>query len=528
MSHKVYAPNVHLFSFHLIHGSTNDWQVDTNYDSELLWNKCRDIFAKFHIDKELKIRKVSGDCRVNLLEETTKNNILFPLEGKIFLNTEKQIGITGCACALQIYDSYALGLNLRIPELDEKGEKTEEVELDILKHFNPDQCFLPHQIKSSLGQTLLLTVWLSPEQQQDSSLWREIADEYVQTFLGEVQENCPPLYQEGQLFGSPIFEYGIPSQTHVYGHSLVWLFLGEIANGKYTAKADKNLSLFYQEFIDLFFYRCKVIKAYQISREVYKDIFRGYQNIKQAINGIEQNISNQAQNLSETEMSDLKNKLKAMPKLALQYSDGLRDLEKYRLTIEINTKNYTEKLRQIQEKSPNEDLSFLSVFNQKVCGKFQEQIQVDLGYFVPSSDLIDKAISSIRGIVEIEQAERDRALEKALREKEEADRAREKQLESIRHQEEKAAEEREKRLEFLIAVVGTGLAVSSISSQTDAKPVKAILKQIYYPHQSFDCPKAGLNPCLLYSGVYVLFHVGVGAIAASILWVIIRKRKTDN
>ena len=409
MSYKVYAPNIHFFAFHLHHPLP-----DKNYDSELLWHKCRDIFAKFPIDKELKIRKVPENCRVNLLEETTNSHILLPLKGKIFLNDEQQISITGCACALQIYDSYALALNLRIPEFDEKGEKTEEVELDILKHFNPDQCFLPNQIASSLGQTLLLTVWLSPEQQKNSSLWREIADECLQTFLGDARENCPPLYQEGQLFGSPIFEYGIPSQNHFYGHILVWLFLAETTDGKYTAKADENWGLCYQEFIDLFFYRSKVIKAYQINREVHKDIFGGYQKIKQAINEIEQNISSQAQSLSETEMSDLKNKLKAMPQLALQYSDWLRELEKYRLTIEINAKNYTEMLRQIQEKSPNEDLGFLSVFNQEVCIQFQEQIKVDLGYFIPSSDLVDKAIASIRGIVEIEQAERDRSLERTV------------------------------------------------------------------------------------------------------------------
>jgi len=499
---KVYAPNVHLFAFHLIHGSANDSQADTNYNSELLWNKCRDIFAKFYIDKELKIRNVSGYCRANLLEETTNSNIILPLEGKIFLNNEKQVGISGCACALQIYDSHALGLNLRIPELDKNKKKMAEVDIAILKHFNPNQCFLPNQINSSLGQTLLLTVWLSPEQQQDSTLWRKIADKCVQTFLREAPEKCPSLYQEGQLFGSPIFEYGIPSQSHVYEHILAWLFLGETANGKYSAKADDNLSFFYQEFIDLFFYRCKVIKAYQISREVYTDILRGYQNIKQALDGIEQNISSQPQSLTQAEMGDFKNKLRTLPQLALQYSGWLRDLDKYRLTIETNAKNYTEKLRQIQEKSPNEDLRFLSVFNQEVCGKFQQQIQVDLGYFVPSSDLIDKAINSIRGIVEIEQAESDRK-----------------------------REQQQKKLERIVALVGTGLAVSGLSAQSPGKPVETILAKLS-PKQSFNCPNEGLAPCLRYSSFYVLFNLGVGVIAALILGLILhlyqktRKSKT--
>ena len=33
---------------------------------------------------------------------------------------------------------------------------------------------------------------------------------------------------------------------------------------------------------------------------------------------------------------------------------------------------------------------------------------------MPSSDLIDKAIASIRGIVEVEQAKRDRSLERTI------------------------------------------------------------------------------------------------------------------
>jgi transketolase len=219
---------------------------------------------------------------------------------------------------------------------------------------------------------------------------------------------------------------------------------------------------------------------------------------------IEQNISSQAQSLSEAEMGDFKNKLRTMPKLALQYSDWLRDLEKYRLTIEINAKNYTEKLRQIQEKLPNEDLSFWSVFNQEVCGKFQQQIQVNLGYFVPSSDLIEKAITSIRGIVEIEQAESDRALERAMKDKEEAE------------------QQRGKNLQIWLAAIGSGLAVSGISAQTAAKPVETILKQ-FSPKQSLECPNAGLGTCLGYSFSYVLFHVGIGVIAALVVGLLTKR-----
>ncbi|OLT59069.1 hypothetical protein BJP37_08480 [Moorena bouillonii PNG] len=214
---------------------------------------------------------------------------------------------------------------------------------------------------------------------------------------------------------------------------------------------------------------------------------------------------------------DFKNKLRILPKLDLNYSDLLGQLESYSLTIKINAQNYSEKLQQLQEKLPKDDLRILSVFSDKISHTYQEQIKINLSYFGHSSGLLDKAISSIRGIVEIEQAERDRALEKALRDKEEADRARDKQ-----------AEKQEKRRQLWITFVGTGLAVSGISSQSDAKqPLEAILTKLDRKG-SLDCPEAGLYPCLTYTFWFVLFHiligVGVGAIAAFIVDRIIHRR----
>ncbi|AOW99554.1 hypothetical protein BJP34_08900 [Moorena producens PAL-8-15-08-1] len=517
MSHKIYAPNIHLFAFHLRNVSSSDSQADRDYDSKLLWHKCHDIFAKFQIQQTLDLREVAEGSRIALLNGATKENILLPLEGKLSLNNGKGIRITGQACPLQIYDSYALGLNIRIPEV-ENNQKTEDVDLTVFNYFNPDQCFLPSKINSninsSLGQILLLTAWLPQKQVQDSHVWKEIADQCVQNFMGEKdKDNCPPLYQEGQLFDSPIFEYGIPDQSQDYGQIFVWLFLGEEVNGNYGARAEENFCLFYQNFIDLFFYRQKVIKAYQLSREVYSDAYQGYQEIKKIINEttghrLEAYATTQSQDnqslLSEAELLDFKKKLRILPKLDLNYSDWLRQLESYSLTMKINAHNYSEKLKQVKEKLPkDEDLSFLSVFEHKISPTYQEQIQINLSYFGHSSALLDKAISSIRGIVEIEQAERDRALEKALRDKEEADRA------------------REKKLERWITSVGIGLAVSSISSQSDAKqPLEAILIELDLKG-FLNCPKAEDQPCLSYSVVFVLFHiligvavgVGVGAIA---------------
>lgn len=142
----------------------------------------------------------------------------------------------------------------------------------------------------------------------------------------------------------------------------------------------------------------------------------------------------------------------------------------------------------------DDSLEFLSSFLELAEGTFVEQINTDLDYLTPGQNLFDQMINTIRGIVEIEKAERD------------------------------------KKLQNGIALVATGLTVSGISSQTDAKPVEAILTE-RYPNQSLDCPKAGLNPCLIYSSAYILFHVGIGAIAALVLgliiWLVSKLRKQN-
>lgn len=113
-------------------------------------------------------------------------------------------------------------------------------------------------------------------------------------------------------------------------------------------------------------------------------------------------------------MTDLKNQLKALPQISLTYTRLIRNLEEYQNTIAINTYNYNERLQQIKSIFANEDISFLETFSQKNCVYFQQQINGDLGYFRHGTELLSKAIDTIRGIVEIEQAERDRTLENTI------------------------------------------------------------------------------------------------------------------
>ena len=261
---------------------------------------------------------------------------------------KKKQPITGVVCPLQIYDSYALALNLRIPEFENKKQRTAAVDLAIFRDFNPQKCFLASQIESSLGQTILITAWLSP-QQQDAHQWKEIADRSLKYFLDVTPEELPPLYQARQLFGSPIFEYISEQQ----GHFIVWLFLTPENADQYRAKADDNLDLFYQEFIDIFCYRNKVTKSYQLSREVYQEALFCYRNVQKI-----SQINLPEAKLTDTELQRLQQQLRSLPTLDLKYANQLRALNNYQQTIAINTDNYSNKLHHIQAKFPRKTSNF--------------------------------------------------------------------------------------------------------------------------------------------------------------------------
>ena len=58
------------------------------------------------------------------------------------------------------------------------------------------------------------------------------------------------------------------------------------------------------------------------------------------------------------------------------------------------------------------------------------QIQADLNYSKPGSQLLDQAISSIRGLVDIDQAESDRTLQQILQDSEKEDKKHDRDLEN--------------------------------------------------------------------------------------------------
>ncbi|OUL30786.1 hypothetical protein BV372_21105 [Nostoc sp. T09] len=400
---KLYAPNIHLFAFQLHKSSSNATSTAPNF----LWNTADEIVhatlqQDLHLSQRIDIYKQPDNPRVDLLKDTEviNDNYAVSFASEVSLNQNQDVLIKGFAHPLRLYDSYSLWLNLRRPE-KENNQPTDDVEIALLRQLNPNNCLIVKDNSQFLGQTLLITGWLTGA--KDRQIIQQIASECL-TSIFPNNYQIPPFNRQTELFGSPIFEYGLFSQLANYQHVLIWLFVDD--------KADAKFKQCYQELLDLFFFRTKAVKAYKDSREIYKQLDLAYRQIETNIDQIPKVDNNQSTNT--VNLTNLKTQLKALPQLSLTYTRLLRNLEEYQNTIAINTYNYTERLQQIRSLIPGEDISFIETFSQKNAPFFQQQISANLGYFRHGAELLSKAIDSIRGIVEIEQAESDRSLERTI------------------------------------------------------------------------------------------------------------------
>lgn len=466
MSAKIYAPNVHLFAFNL---------KDSNQPN-LLWDKCNYLlYQKFGVTKPLEIEEHEG-YRVDLLKDKT-DDVSLQFESTVYQNGTP-LPIAGFVTPLRIHDTYVLILNLRRPEFDENQKKTNPVELSFLKLLNPSGCLMPNEMGASLGQTILLTVWYTPENQwlpwtspQNRQKLRELANDCLKEFIPN-NDPYPDFNQEGELFGSPIFEYGVTTQEKNYYHILVWVYC--------ESKTSEIFVNHYNKFVNLFHLLNKTVAAYHRSRKVYHVIRQDYQEIETYLDNFFQKIPVD-KTLNKAELQQFKQYLKEIPQKYLSYSQLIRDLDQYHLTIEINAQNYRREIRDIQSQLPTENISFLSNFLDEDCRLFTEQIQADLGYFQHGAALLEKAMRAIQGRVEIEQAESDRTTQDLLRQKEESDKVRDRSLQNT------------------IQVVGVGLGagaiVSGVVTQHIDKPFTISLNKPLHP----------IVTCLFWSFVATLF-----------------------
>jgi hypothetical protein len=384
---KIDHPQVYIYSYQLSRESKTD--VDS------IWTWANSLWQHFSQDKN---------------QIFSQSNLSYPLSKTNELKHSNQIDGLLRFCHLD--DSEGILARIGSPETDEN--KDLEVAA-ALTQFNVDNLLVADSYGNWLGQTLLITYKSETYQQPSANHFRQVADECLKHLFPE-ESVCPPFYRATKLFDSPMFEYSSPkSQVQVF----VYLVDDEI---------EGKLGKIIQPLFELFYHRHKITKAFIDSRTNY-DLLKGrYSEIEQTIKNLEAKItevsrielrtgvdSTQSVNIDES-LKYLKIKLKELLGESLNYERALEFLEDFNNTINIHVYNYQEKLLQIGDELQLQidDLTTFKFFVDRTCRYFQEQIKGDLGYFKHGTDLIKIAVELVGGIVDIEQAECDRSLERKI------------------------------------------------------------------------------------------------------------------
>jgi hypothetical protein len=262
-----------------------------------------------------------------------------------------------------------------------------------------------HGQKGKLGQTWLVWGQL-PEVHKDPE---EIAKECYAK-LSQNREWDIDLQGQGLLSGGTLFElWQLPTQLKSIGesyHLLIWLFPFRDS----IESIEDRVAKIYFHLIHLFAYRSKVIWADYQARQLNIELKQDFKKVQEVINTL-----NQAPvpiNLQRPNLLQLQSLLMNSLNILSRYTNNLSLLNSQSSTIRVNLENYHKRLDTIRKTNSesNVDIEFLLNFSKFFAIKRQAQIETDYTSLSPGLTLIENLISTIKGTIDIYQADIDRKL----------------------------------------------------------------------------------------------------------------------
>jgi hypothetical protein len=412
-------PSISLYPFHL-RDDRDEGYKQVAKDAQYLWENIADNVGKeFNID-ELNSLRDKLICYKNGAyypegegENLTLVKLLIP-DGKTLnfqpIPQPDNQKLDGFIYALRLQDTYTADLTFYY--------KNVTIKVADLTRLNPQGCLLPNAIQPSLGQTLLL--YAAPGVY---NTYRKLADESVKAFVQDNQPASVDFRAEGKLFGSPIFEYDSrEDDARQRCHILVWL-----QDNPQTLKS--ATPAFYSYLMNLLCSRAKIVF-------VYGEAGKKYRQAQQIVGELEKQRLElraiESEQNRQVKLQKLKELLAEVHTKMLAFAQQVRYLQEDRNTIDTNAENYGEALTRIRGLCISGDnLDFWQRFLDLAEDKYRRQIEIDLNYLIASQNLFQQSISTVRGIVEIEQVELDREQMELYKQQEDREKKRSRQLENI-------------------------------------------------------------------------------------------------
>ncbi len=440
-------PSLNLFLFHLKEGlGESNQKILANH--HVFWTN---LPSEIKVDLETESR--TRNPEFTRLLELSQGKKTYPLK----VAQMKGFKIGGYYYPVLLNDTYGLLLDICV----------EEKQKPIGVRCFPELKEVISDRKGDLGKTWMISGYLP----DSSANPQEIAAASYYYFTGKEWQDAK--VHPGKFLGADIFE--------VWQSSPDWKSIEEDEEERNTIliiiypnqKVMDEASRFYDYWINLLSCRHKILWAYNQSRIYSEKLQRQLSLLNETI---------EALNQSKLDLATLKKNLASFSNYIIE----LEQLETLNQSLEVNLYNYRTWVSNISTRASQvgeTNLKFLEELNEVVTQQYQKQIHQDYSSFKSGLQILAGLRDTIKGMVEIEQAESDR------------------------------------RIESLVAAAGIGVGTASAAASASSALIKDF-SQFYPIKVDRKLPIAEPLSNLI---VILLFSLGLGLLTGWLSWKILQR-----
>ena len=313
--------------------------------------------------------------------------------------------LDGYAYPVKIGDTYAAQFDLSGKIEPDADKRFAPKKIDCLKSLK-QQVISRVNPAATIGQSWLVWGQLTADDQDALTIAKDC---YTKLELFPNAKWDRDLKATGKFSDADFYELWLPpgdrGKIEQNYHVLICLF--PYNNGQAISDISKTVAKLYVHLMRLFAFRNKVIWAYTQSRQLKADLKEAARTIQQIVTQLPQQV-----NAPKVDLKELQQSLVDALTIFSVYANYISRLEEQENTIKTNLKNYKRRLETIGKDIGNdaEAFKFMANFSDFAKEKYVWQVAADNRSLTVDLRLLENAIQTIEGIIEIERAKSDRTL----------------------------------------------------------------------------------------------------------------------
>ncbi|MBD2211183.1 hypothetical protein H6G27_14985 [Nostoc linckia FACHB-104] len=398
---EIVYPTLDIFVYQLRNGlGDTDEQIKNNHSR--FWQNLPEKI-KVDLASETEADNPEYTKLLGLLNQGIKQNL--SIKDNYYIQSFTDAQLEGYYYPVRLYDTYGLLFDCSI------NDRNHPQPMSAIKKLAAETATK----KGNLGKSCMISGYFSSATKPDPEA---LANEAYQELANREWQNP----EAGKFLGASLFEVWKAPQkwqsVEAENSHVLIVFYPNLWTMEVAAE-------FYGDWLRLLCARNKIIWEYCYSQQLTRNLQEEFKLITDKAKTIKSCYpSDKNGKLTQKQLQELQTILSNSISIVSEYATKLSYLEILKSAIETNLQAYQKYLVDIENKAKNKqkqdnqlgdtDLKCLESFIATVKQKYQVQVEQDHISLSVGLKVAEDLINTIRGIVEIEQAKRDRTLNNTI------------------------------------------------------------------------------------------------------------------